>query len=265
MLLAGKVALVTGGAQGIGEASALTFAREGADVLIADINVEGAGKVAEQIRAMGRRSVAVSCDISSREQVFEAVSAAVRQLGRLDIMMNNAAGGGGHNGPFHEWPQAAWERGLSVDLNGTVWGCQAALDQMVRQNQGGKIINLSSVHSLITGSRTSHYIVAKAGINMLTKGLAVEYAPYKINVNAIGPGAIATPTIGKHTTETIKAYERRVPWGQRGVPQDIANAALFLASSLSDYMTGQTVYVDGGYTIDGTLTDFKPEKPFVGI
>jgi NAD(P)-dependent dehydrogenase (short-subunit alcohol dehydrogenase family) len=263
-LLLDKVAIVTGSSKGIGQAIATAFAASGADVAVNyHTDQEGAEKTVADIEALGRRAVAVQADVSLAEQVDALVEACLGAFGRVDILVNNAAIGYRPRGGFLDIPKADWDRVLRVNLDSLFFCSQRVLREMVARGQGGKIINLSSVHGLITGPRgkLSPYYLTKAAINMFTKALAVEFAPHRINVNAIAPGAIRTPGLGKYPPSAEDAYRRRVPLGGRAEATEIGGTAVYLASPLSDYMTGQVLYVDGGYTVSGTLTDWTPTEP----
>jgi len=261
LLLQDRAAIVTGSSKGIGQAIAVAFAAQGADVVVNyHSDSEGAASTAAQVHALGRRAVIVHADVSQATQVDAMVDTCLRTLGRVDILVNNAAIGYRARGGFLEILKTDWDRVLQVNLDSLFLCCQRVLRTMVTQGQGGKIINLSSVHGLITGPRgkLSPYHVTKAAINMFTKGLAVEFAPHRINVNAIAPGAIRTPVLGKFPPDAEEPYRRRVPLGGRAEASEIGGTAVYLASHLSDYMTGQVLYVDGGYTVSGTLTDWVP-------
>ncbi len=263
-LLLDKVAIVTGSSKGIGQAIAAAFAAQGADVVVNyHTDPEGAAKTASDVEAQGRRALVVQADVSQAKQVDALVVACLGAFGQVDILVNNAAIGYRPRGGFLEIPKADWDRVLRVNLDSLFFCSQRVLREMVARGQGGKIINLSSVHGLITGPRgkLSPYYLTKAAINMFTKALAVEFAPHRINVNAIAPGAIRTPGLGKYPPDAEAPYRRRVPLGGRAEASEIGGTAVYLASSLSDYMTGQVLYVDGGYTVSGTLTDWTPSEP----
>lgn len=259
MELSGKVALVTGAGKGIGKASALALAEAGADVVVNDFkDMAGAEAVAGQIKDMGRKAVAVQCNVGNSSQVREMARRAVAEMGKVDVLVNNAGIYVRHEGGIAGLPDEAWQQVLDVNLSGVFYCCREVVPDMIRRRQGGKIVNISSVQALLAHFEASAYQPAKAGVVALTKCLAVELAPHKINVNAIGPGAIASEGMGATLgPEIIEAYRRRIPWGARGYTKDIGNVVLFLASEASRYMTGQTLYVDGGYLVDSTPTDLK--------
>jgi len=257
--LSGKVALVTGAGKGIGKASALALAGAGADVVVNDYkDMAGAEAVAGQVREMGRRSIGVQANVGDSSQVREMVGRALAEMGRVDILVNNAGTYVRHEGGIAGLSDGAWQQVLDVNLSGVFYCCREVVPDMIRRGQGGKIINISSVQALVAHFEASAYQPAKAGVVMLTKCLAVELAPHKINVNAVGPGAIASEGMGATLgPEVIAAYRRRIPWGARGHTKDIGNVVLFLASEASRYLTGQTLYVDGGYLIDSTPTELR--------
>jgi glucose 1-dehydrogenase len=254
MRLQNKVALITGASRGIGRAIAIRFAQEGASVavnyLAGGVNAEQA---AEVVQACGGRAIAVPGDVSQRADVEAMVAETVAKLGALHIAVNNA--GMEIKRPFLEVPDEEWDKVIAVDLRGPFLVSQVAARQMVKQGGGGKLINISSVHEDIPFPQYAAYGAAKGGVRMLARDLALELAPYKINVNNIAPGAIATP-INQAVLDDPQAKRNAVseiPWGRFGRPEEVAAVALFLASEDSDYVTGSTYYVDGGLTQQVTL------------
>jgi glucose 1-dehydrogenase len=244
MRLAGKVALVTGAAQGIGLACVERFAREGAKVLATDVNEERGRAAALKLGA----SVAfVRCDVSRKADVQAAVAAAVEKFGRLDILVANA--GIVHAAEFLDLEEADFDRVIAVNLKGIFLAGQAAARQMVKQGTGGAIVNMSSVNAVLAIANQVPYVVSKGGINQLTKVMAVALAPHGIRVNAVGPGTILTElarTAVLGNKEAERKILSRTPLGRMGEPAEIAAAALFLASDDASYMTGQAIYPDGG-------------------
>jgi len=243
MRLKGKVALVTGAAQGIGHACAKAFADEGARVMMSDVSEE-----------RGRAAVAgldgasfVRCDVSRKAEVTAAVTATVEKFGRLDILVANA--GIVHAADFLDLEEADFDRVLSVNLKGIFLAGQAAARQMVQQGEGGAIVNMSSVNAVMAIPNQVPYVVSKGGINQLTKVMALSLAPHRIRVNGIGPGTILTE-LAKTAVLGNKEAERKIlsrtPLGRMGEPGEIASVAVFLASDDASYLTGQTVYPDGG-------------------
>jgi len=247
MRLQGKVALVTGANSGIGQAIAARFAAEGANVAVnylpggqrqADAEAEAAG--------FATKSIAVAGDVSRREDVERMVAETVGAFGRLDIAVNNA--GIEIKRPFLEATDEEWNRVLGVNLFGAFLVSQVAARQMVKQGGGGKLVNVSSVHEDIPFPGYTAYCASKGGMRMLMRNLAMELAPYKINVNNIAPGAIATP-INQSVLDDPQASKNaisEIPWGRFGKPEEVAAVAVFLASDDSEYVTGSTYYVDGG-------------------
>jgi glucose 1-dehydrogenase len=252
MRLENKVAVVTGSSSGIGAAIALAFAAEGAAVVVNYSRHEDpAQKVLDEIVEAGGKGVVVGADVSDPKEVEAMVQQAVTAFGRLDIMVNNA--GMEHKMPFLETPFEVWQETIAVNLTGAWLGCQAAAKQMVAQGDPGRIINVSSVHEDLAMPTNSPYCATKGGVRMLMRTLAVELAPHEITVNNIAPGAIDTPMDAplKQDPDLMKELLSEVPLGRMGKPEDVANMALFLASEASSYVTGSTLFVDGGMIRQG--------------
>ena len=247
MRLENKVAVVTGSSSGIGEAIALAFAQEGAAVVVNYSRHEDAAqKVLEKIEGAGGKGLVVGADVSDPKEVEAMVQQATDAFGRLDIMVNNA--GMERKMPFLETPFEVWQETIAVNLTGTWLGCQAAAKRMVSQGDPGRIINVSSVHEDLAMPTNAPYCATKGGVRMLMRTLAVELAPHNITVNDIAPGAIETPMdapLEEHPDE-MKELLSEIPLGRMGKPEEVANLALFLASDDSSYVTGSTLFVDGG-------------------
>ena len=251
MNLANKSAIVTGGASGIGREVALTLASDGASLTVADIDREGAEAVAAQIRNSGRGATAVEVDVTNSGQVDAAVEAAVAAFGSLDILVNVA--GFGFNSPIVDMREEDWDRVLGVNLKGQFLCAKAAGRRMIRQGTGGRIVNIASTAANNARYAGGAYCAAKAGVVQLTRVLALELGEYGITVNAVGPGFTETPATVESSDEYRSNFLAQVPAGRSGRTSDIANAVLFLASPSAEYVNGQALYVDGGYSA-GKLT-----------
>jgi 3-oxoacyl-[acyl-carrier protein] reductase len=265
--LSGRVVLVTGGSRGLGRADALTLAHAGADVAIADILVESevseetdrwgslatvaraqglvyTESTAEEIRAMGRRALALKCDVTDREQVATAVARTVEELGSIDILVNNAATLD-HVGQFHDQNPELWERDLRVNLTGS-FNCAQAVWPHMKERGWGRIVNMASVAGTLGGFGQASYSTTKAGVLGLTRTLAMEGARHGITCNAIVPGVIGTEAFNMANPVMNERIVARTALKRPGEPQDIANAIAFLCSDLASYITGVGLYVSGG-------------------
>jgi len=246
MKLKDKVAIITGAGQGIGKEIALTFAKEGAKIVVTDITGKEK-EVAKEIKKMGRKAIAVKVDVSKMEDAKKMAEETLKAFGRIDILVNNA--GIYPFKPFVEMTESDWDKVINVNLKGTFNCTKAVVETMIKQKYG-KIINITSIAGTVVGfPQLTHYCASKAGITGFTRALALELAPYGINVNAIAPGPIETPgtqTLGKEAYENFK---KAIPIGRWGKPEDIANLAVFLASDESSNITGQVIVSDGGYTV----------------
>lgn len=243
MILKNKTAIVTGAGQGIGFGIASALAKEGCNVVISDINQDHLEKNVKEIEKAGVRCLAIKCDVSKKEEVDVMIEKTMKEFGRIDILVNNA--GIYPFMPFAEMKESDWDKVLDINLKSVFLCSQAAVKEM---KSGGKIVNISSIASFVGFEGLTHYCASKGGVNSMIRALALELAAKKINVNAVAPGAIDTPgatSSEEQTKQTIAA----IPWARMGVPGDIANAVVFLASEKADYITGQTIIVDGGWTL----------------
>jgi glucose 1-dehydrogenase len=258
MRLQDKVALVTGANSGIGKGIALRFAAEGAHVAVNYLPGGTRQADAEAIVAQfGTAGIAVGGDVSKREDVERMVAEIVAKFGRLDIAVNNA--GIEIKKPFLDVTDDEWNRVIAVNLYGSFLVSQAAARQMVKQGQGGKLVNISSVHEDIPFPQYTAYCASKGGMRMMMRNLAMELAPYKINVNNIAPGAIETEMARfAHDQATRAAYNYLIPMTRYGTPEEIADAAIFLCSDESRYVQGHTLNVDGGFRAAGLM--FRGDK-----
>jgi 3-oxoacyl-[acyl-carrier protein] reductase len=248
-ILSEQVAIVTGGGQGIGKAIALRFAEEGADIGLIDINLESGEKTSALISERGRRAVAVKADVADAPTVQAAIQRLAAELGRLDVLVNNA--GIEKRAPFLEITPEDWKRQLDVNLSGTFYCTQAAAREMAKRRYG-RIINISSVAGLIGPIDLAAYGAAKAGIIGLTRAAALDLADFGITVNAIAPGPIETELmLGVWTAEALKERPQHGAIARFGTVEEIAHAALFLASPHSGFMTGITLPVEGGAAAAG--------------
>jgi NAD(P)-dependent dehydrogenase (short-subunit alcohol dehydrogenase family) len=251
MRLSGQHALVTGGGRGIGLATARAFTREGAAVAIADLDVGRAKAAVAGIEAAGGRALAVQADVGDPASVGAMMRTVLGAFGRIDILSNNAGIGG--NTPFLDTTLEEWERILRVNLTGAFLVAQAVA-RVMAENGGGRIINIASLSGQRGGEGRAAYGAAKAGLELLTKVMAVELAPLGINVNAIAPGPIETEMARfVHDEATRAAYHSLVPMARYGTPEEIADAAVFLASDESRYVHGHTLNVDGGFRAAGLI------------
>ena len=247
MRLKGKVAIVTGAGRGIGRGCAKRFAAEGAAVVAADVYDEGGTKVAEEIEADGGKAVFTHCDISDPAQAAALVQTAVDTYGGLDISLNCAGIIPIEGSDVLETEESEWDRVVGVNLKGTFVVCQAAAREMVKKGSGS-IINIASVTALMAIGNQAAYVASKAGVNGLTKSMAIGLAHRGVRVNAIGPGSIETDMMAVVLSDedSLSRVMSRTPLHRMGQPDDIAGTALFLASDDSSYITGQTIYVEGG-------------------
>jgi glucose 1-dehydrogenase len=248
MRLENRVAIVTGAATGIGRAIAERFVAEGAAVTIDYVHgqEDEANALVSQLTSKGGRAAAVAASVSDPDEVSTLVQRTVDQFGRLDILVNNA--GIETKVPFLEVTPDLWHKVLDVNLTGAFLCAQAAARQMVKQGNGGRIINISSVHEDLPMPTNSPYCASKGGMRMLMRTICVELAPHQITVNDIGPGAIDTPMDAplKAHPEQMKELLSEIPLGRMGKPEEVAGLATYLASDEAAYVTGSTFFIDGG-------------------
>ena len=247
MKLVNKVAVITGAARGIGRACAERLLADGCRVVIADIDAATLATTLGELRKISNEVIQVQADVSRRSDVENSVHAAVERFGRLDIMINNA--GIAINKEFLSVTEADFDRVLSINLKGAFFGVQAAARQMIEQGGGGVIINMSSINALLANPAVATYAISKGGMNQLTTTAAIALAPHKIRVVGIGPGTILTEMVAgsfMNSVEAKRSILSRTPIGRCGEPKEIASVASFLASEDASYITGQTIYPDGG-------------------
>ncbi len=271
MRLSDKVAIVTGSGQGIGKAVALRLASEGANIVVAEINEEGSRQTKQELQALGRRAEAYVVNVASPAEIQSMVDYVAAEFGRIDILVN--AAGIAQTKPFLELTEDDWDRVIDTNLKGTVFCMQAVARQMIRhvppevvaqkraERSYGKIVNFSSISGRRGRSLQMAYAASKAGIISVTQSAALAFSPYNINVNAVCPGVVPTPmwdqidrdrgrVTGVGPGESMKAFVDKVPLRRAGSTQDVAGAVAFLCSSDADYITGQTLNVDGGFEMN---------------
>ena len=249
--LSGKSAIVTGSGSGIGREIALTLAEHGASVTLADVNLDGAQAVAAEIDGAGGSARAVQVNVTDSGQVDSMVAAAADAYGKVDALVNVA--GFGFNSRIVDMREEDWDSVLGVNLKGQFLCCRAAGRRMLEQGTGGRIVNIASTAAANARYEGGAYCAAKAGVVQLTKVLALELGEFGITVNAVGPGFTETPATVESSEEYRTNFLAQVPAGRSGRTSDIANTVLFLASPLAEYVNGQVIYVDGGYSA-GKLT-----------
>ena len=245
-ILDNKVALVTGAGSGIGLAIAQSYAKEGAKVIVSDINEEHGEQAVEKIKGEGGEASFVKADTSNAEQVEALVKSTVEIYGRLDIACNNA-GIGGEQKLTGEYGLDSWRKVLSVNLDGVFYGCKYQLEQM-EKNGGGVIVNIASIHGTVAAPLSSAYTAAKHAVVGLTKNIGAEYGQKNIRCNAVGPAYIETPLLESVSGDVKEALVAKHPMGRLGASQEVAELVLFLSSEKSSFMTGGYYLVDGGYT-----------------
>lgn len=250
--LQGKVAIVTGGAQGIGRGIVETLGMAGAHVVIADVNQAEAETLAAALHKQGRTALAVATNVADEASVQALLKRVISECQRIDILVNNAGIFPMTN--LRELGAETWDRTLGVNLRGTYLCTRHAAEHMISAGAGGRIVNISTINTAKTYVGMAHYDASKGGLNAFTKASALEYAPFGITVNAVAPGGVKTPgslavrtQLGQGSTEAADAaFAQQIPLGRWAEPEDIGRAVWFLASRAADYITGQVIYVDGG-------------------
>jgi glucose 1-dehydrogenase len=247
--IADKSAIITGAAAGNGQAIALRFAEEGCNLALSDVNLAGVQATAQACRELGVRATAEQTDVTARREVEAMVASAFATFGTVDILVNNA--GIFFNAAFEEMSDEQWRRMIDTNLTSVFLVSQAVIRRWLDAGRGGSIVNLASISSSIAFTRSAHYCAAKAGVAALSRCLALEYGPRGIRSNCLAPGIIETamtrPALSD--TATVEEWMRQIPLKRIGQPRDVADAALFLASDESAYITGAMLYVDGGWMV----------------
>jgi len=243
MKLKDKVAIVTGGARGIGRDISLVFAGQGADIAICDVNADTMAATAKEIEALGRKCLTAAVDVTKTDQVDSFVQKALDKFGKIDILVNNA--GITRDGLLVRMSEADWDLVLNVNLKGA-FTCTKAVSKIMMKQRDGRIVNMASIIGIMGNAGQANYAASKGGLIAFTKAVAKELASRNIRANAIAPGFIQTDMTAKLSEEVKSEMLKHIPLGKLGTPQDVANLALFLVSDDSAYITGQVVQVDGG-------------------
>lgn len=261
-----KSVLITGSSMGIGAACAIAFAKEGYDVGVNYcMSPQEAESVARQCREAGADAQIYQADVSDRAQCEKMLAAFIGHFGKIDVLVNNAGGAQSMpKGSFMDMPMEYWDKQIDLNLNAAAYCARVAAKDMVDKGTQGAIINISSIHSEVTWVRRKAlpYSAGKAGLNMFTKSVGVELIKYGINVNGVAPGLIYTHIMERYSDKNVKGFNRKIPAGYGGVPDDITPMVLFLADKRkSRFIVGQTIFIDGGQSIDGSI-DNMLDEPF---
>ncbi len=243
MSLQGKVALVTGSAQGIGKSIARALSEDGADCIISDVNLELAEKAAEEIRTFGRKAIALKANVADSDEVSAMIQTGIAELGKIDILVNNA--GITRDGLLMRMKDEDWDQVLSINLKGAFLCCRAVARPMMKQ-RSGRIINIASIVGAMGNVGQANYVASKAGLIGLTKTVARELASRGVTCNAVAPGFIDTAMTRSLPEDVKEDLSARIPMGKLGTPEDVAGAVRFLASDAAAYVTGQVIHVNGG-------------------
>jgi len=249
--LTGRVALITGGGAGLGVTLARTFSDAGAAVALLGRTAASVQATADAVSAAGGRAIAIEADLRDAAQVRAAVERTAAELGRLDILVNNA--GVYPHSSLLDLPDAEWDDVMAINLRGAFVAIREASRVMIAQGEGGRIVNIASVDAVAPEPRFSHYDASKGGLVALTRSLALELGPHRITINGVGPGLIDGPGLEANVPKRKAAFLAHVPLGTIGQPQEIADAVLFFASDMAGWVTGQTLYVDGGVMLAGYM------------
>ncbi|WP_414048689.1 glucose 1-dehydrogenase [Macrococcus animalis] len=256
--LTGKVAIITGGASGIGKATAIRFAKEGINIVINYRSREDeANELVKVVKAIGVDAIAIQADTTNKNEMEHLIKETINQFGAFHIMVNNA--GVQSDIPSHTMSIEEFDKVIDVNLRGTFIGCQLALNHFMERKFKGTIINISSVHEIIPWPHYAHYSASKGGVKLMTQSLALEYARVQIRINNIAPGSINTPINAENfkTPEDKRDADLFVPMGYVAEPEEIASVAAFLASKESKYITGQTIVADGGLSLYPSHRNFE--------
>ena len=245
--LSGKTAMVTGATRGLGEVSAMALAKAGADVALCGRSEDDLQRVSQAIRALGRQSEGFSLDVTSRQSVEAGVAEILRRFGKIDILVNNA--GINYRVPLLEFPEDQWDMILATNLKGYLLVAQAVVPQMLERGYG-KVINMSSILGTVALPMQAAYASSKGGVDQLTKVMALEWAKKGVRANAIGPTYFETELVAqlRNDPERFNFINERTPMGRWGSPPELEGIVIFLAAPASDFITGQTIYIDGGWT-----------------